>query len=128
MEFERDVGGKVLGHLGPAPPVERNRQALLDGEAMMICALGADVEVALDFLAKGYLPAPRALDPDIVGGGGLRLPRGRPIAWFPICHRSASCGSASLPARCAHRVLHRTDQLADRRRESRPRALALDYQ
>src|SRR5713101_4933263 len=120
VEFQRVAGGEVFEQLVPAPAVERNRQALFDGKAVMISALGADVEVALDFLAKNYLPATWALDPNIVGGGGLRLRRGCPLDRSPIRHRSASRRSARLPARRPHRILHRTHQLAHRRRESRP--------
>ncbi len=53
----------------------------------MMAALGADVEVALDFLAKCDLPASGAPDPEIIGGRRrLRLRRRTIVP--TLCHFS----------------------------------------
>src|SRR6202008_1144278 len=52
VEFQRVAGREIFEELAPTAAIDRYREALLDGEAMMVPALGADVEIALDLLAK----------------------------------------------------------------------------
>ena len=53
-----------------------------------MAALGADVEVALDFLAKRDLPASGAPDPEIIGGRRRLRLRRHTIRLPILCHFS----------------------------------------
>src|SRR5581483_11848321 len=72
-EFQGIADGEVGEHLAPRAAVDGDRKALAHGEAVVMAAFGADVEVALDFLAEGDLPAGRAFGPDVVGRRGRGL-------------------------------------------------------
>src|SRR6185437_13831834 len=95
VKFQRIAGREIFEKLAPAAAIDGYCQVLLDREPMMESALGADVEIALDFLAKGDFAASRAFYPNVFIGGGalrrLRTPRSLPL---PLRHRSASgCGA-----------------------------------
>src|SRR5439155_25361273 len=78
-ELQWVAGADARGEFLVRAVVEEHLEALARGEPEVVAALGADVEVLLDFLAVDDLLAVVALDPKPLGDGDLllldRLPR-----------------------------------------------------